>query len=408
MTKGPMTDKPTPPLSGGEEAMQNDRLVPDRRLHQLVGELYVLPTRQKVVKLDRDEVLCLLREIQRLRAPSPQPDEAFRPLQFASVAELLRRHLNDDQFYAIASNNHSLILAALDQAALSPPPQDGEGDRNSSGAGAPPRPPVAGASEALGDYETVEDANAAGVFSGTLANGDTFGDGDDGDEGGFTEIVGCDDLLAALLRLANAADGVGVRFFDTDSMSAEVEEMQAATAAARTIAARFGALSVPEQEGSSEGLGVARSAERTPSNPSEGEREKALETGPELLSRLGMNAGKWCAEMVARNVVIADHKLGDSFHAWMCNAIMNAYDIGFAAGERRTETERMLPLLKQALLLPRPWLLGSNAKGAVSVVEWSEAVDSICSVIDRLSAKDEKRASTETPALSASGQGGKT
>lgn len=28
-------------------------------------------------------------------------------------------------------------------------------------------------------FETVEGANAAGVFSGTLANGDTFGDEDD-------------------------------------------------------------------------------------------------------------------------------------------------------------------------------------------------------------------------------------
>jgi hypothetical protein len=37
-------------------------------------------------------------------------------------------------------------------------------------------------------YETVEEAMAAGITSGTLANGDTFGDEDDSDEGGTTVI----------------------------------------------------------------------------------------------------------------------------------------------------------------------------------------------------------------------------
>jgi hypothetical protein len=37
----------------------------------------------------------------------------------------------------------------------------------------------------------------------------------------------------ALERLADAADAVGVQFFDTDTMAPEVEEMQAATQAAR-------------------------------------------------------------------------------------------------------------------------------------------------------------------------------
>lgn len=39
----------------------------------------------------------------------------------------------------------------------------------------------------------------------------------------------------ALLRLANAADCVGVRFFDTDTMEPEVSEMQAATLSARAL-----------------------------------------------------------------------------------------------------------------------------------------------------------------------------
>lgn len=47
-----------------------------------------------------------------------------------------------------------------------------------------------------------------------------------------------DELLAALLNLANAADDVGVRFFDTDDMEPEVEAMQAATQTARKIIAK--------------------------------------------------------------------------------------------------------------------------------------------------------------------------
>ena len=42
-----------------------------------------------------------------------------------------------------------------------------------------------------------------------------------------------DDVLEALIRLADAADAVGIRFFDTDTMEPEVEEMQAATKVAR-------------------------------------------------------------------------------------------------------------------------------------------------------------------------------
>lgn len=38
------------------------------------------------------------------------------------------------------------------------------------------------------EFETIEQANAAGVFSGMLANGDTFGDEDDGPEGGHSEF----------------------------------------------------------------------------------------------------------------------------------------------------------------------------------------------------------------------------
>lgn len=40
-------------------------------------------------------------------------------------------------------------------------------------------------------------------------------------------------ILAALRNLANAADSVGVKFFDTDTMEPEVEAMQQATKAAR-------------------------------------------------------------------------------------------------------------------------------------------------------------------------------
>lgn len=44
-------------------------------------------------------------------------------------------------------------------------------------------------------------------------------------------------LTQALANLANAADGVGVRFFDTDTMEPEVFEMQQATQAARAVIA---------------------------------------------------------------------------------------------------------------------------------------------------------------------------
>jgi hypothetical protein len=44
------------------------------------------------------------------------------------------------------------------------------------------------------------------------------------------ELAACKELL---LRLANAADAVGVEHFDTDTMSDEVREMQSATLAAR-------------------------------------------------------------------------------------------------------------------------------------------------------------------------------
>jgi hypothetical protein len=42
-------------------------------------------------------------------------------------------------------------------------------------------------------------------------------------------------LREVLLRLCNAADTVGVKYFDTDSMSPEVEELQSATQEARNI-----------------------------------------------------------------------------------------------------------------------------------------------------------------------------
>jgi len=42
-------------------------------------------------------------------------------------------------------------------------------------------------------------------------------------------------LVEALEKLANAADDVGVRFFDTDTMEPEVEAMQSATLAARAL-----------------------------------------------------------------------------------------------------------------------------------------------------------------------------
>ena len=46
-------------------------------------------------------------------------------------------------------------------------------------------------------------------------------------------------LVEALRRLADAADTVGVAHFDTDDMSEEVEEMQAATLAARALLAKL-------------------------------------------------------------------------------------------------------------------------------------------------------------------------
>lgn len=52
------------------------------------------------------------------------------------------------------------------------------------------------------------------------------------------------------------------------------------------------------------------------------------ETGPQMLQRLGLDAEKWCAEMVNRGAVQADPAPGQLFHAWMCNAIMAAYDSG--------------------------------------------------------------------------------
>lgn len=44
-------------------------------------------------------------------------------------------------------------------------------------------------------------------------------------------------LRAVLSRLADAADAVGVRHFDTDDMSTEVSAMQVATIAARAALA---------------------------------------------------------------------------------------------------------------------------------------------------------------------------
>ena len=47
-------------------------------------------------------------------------------------------------------------------------------------------------------------------------------------------------LVEALLKLANATDAVGVAHFDTDDMSDEVTEMQAATLEARRALAAAG------------------------------------------------------------------------------------------------------------------------------------------------------------------------
>lgn len=62
------------------------------------------------------------------------------------------------------------------------------------------------------------------------------------------------------------------------------------------------------------------------------------ETGGQMLDRLGMDATKWCAEMVGRGVVKTDEdgKPGSWFHGWMCNAIMKAYDIGHARGQKES------------------------------------------------------------------------
>jgi hypothetical protein len=123
-----------------------------------------------------------------------------------------------------------------------------------------------------------------------------------------------------------------------------------------------------------------------------------IESGPELLSRLGIDAGKWCAEMASRGIVQADPAPGEMFHAWMCNAIMNAYDIGVWDGERRVTNDQMLPLLKQALLIPRPWMVGSNHPKAVSIKEWSDAVDAVVAVIDKAKASTEDPDSKESRA----------
>lgn len=115
---------------------------------------------------------------------------------------------------------------------------------------------------------------------------------------------------------------------------------------------------------------------------------RAPESGPGLLGRLGMSADKWCAEMVARGIVQADPAPGEMFHAWMCNAIMTAYDKGFAVGEQRTEMEKTLPLLKQSLQLARPWMRSvAERQSAVEWEKWAEAVDTICGMIDKLSIK---------------------
>jgi hypothetical protein len=47
-----------------------------------------------------------------------------------------------------------------------------------------------------------------------------------------------EELRSVLLRLADAADDVGVHYFDTDTMSPEVEEMQKATLEARALAGK--------------------------------------------------------------------------------------------------------------------------------------------------------------------------
>jgi hypothetical protein len=46
------------------------------------------------------------------------------------------------------------------------------------------------------------------------------------------------DMLAALRKLADSADDVGVKFFDTDTLDPLVEALQAATQAARDVIAK--------------------------------------------------------------------------------------------------------------------------------------------------------------------------
>lgn len=48
-------------------------------------------------------------------------------------------------------------------------------------------------------------------------------------------VAAAPSLRAALQNLADACDNVGVKYFDTDSMSEEVEAMQEATIAARAV-----------------------------------------------------------------------------------------------------------------------------------------------------------------------------
>lgn len=47
-----------------------------------------------------------------------------------------------------------------------------------------------------------------------------------------------EEMAAALKALANAADDVGVKFFDTDTMEPEVDAMQSATTTARNLLAK--------------------------------------------------------------------------------------------------------------------------------------------------------------------------
>jgi hypothetical protein len=49
----------------------------------------------------------------------------------------------------------------------------------------------------------------------------------------FVQCAACDDLINALRSLADAADDVGVRHFDSDDLPPAVQKMQEATQAAR-------------------------------------------------------------------------------------------------------------------------------------------------------------------------------